>query len=222
MNTIKGLILKDLLNLSHYKTTLFIVVIFFSIFAITQENIFTYIPIILISMIGMICLSTFSYDEIAKSDKFLLTLPTDRKELVKSKYILVAIGTIIGAIFTFIFELIVANFVLKQEIDMFANILIILSAIFGITLIQCIQIPSVYKWGAERGRIQMFVMLVVVMGLLGGIVYLIMQNTTLNFDITILETILNNFAIPVLIILIFLLYYFSYKLSVKIYTKKEL
>ena len=37
---------------------------------------------------GMISLSTFSYDEMSKSNKYILTLPTNRKEIIKSKYIL--------------------------------------------------------------------------------------------------------------------------------------
>ena len=43
----------------------------------------------------MISLSTFSYDEISKSNKYILTLPTDRKELVKEKYILAIVATLL-------------------------------------------------------------------------------------------------------------------------------
>ena len=39
----------------------------------------------------MISLSTFNYDEISKSNKYILSLPTTRKEIVKEKFIL-AIG----------------------------------------------------------------------------------------------------------------------------------
>ena len=81
---IKGLIKKDLYNLGSYKSSLIIMVIFCGI-AIIGTKAVNYGPIIISTMIGMIALSTFSYDEISKANKYILTLPTNRKELVKEK-----------------------------------------------------------------------------------------------------------------------------------------
>ena len=93
MNIIKGLIKKDLYNLSSYKMSLLIVIIFCGIAIIGTGNI-NFGPILICTIMGMISLSTFSYDEMSKSNKYILTLPTNRKEIIKSKYIL-AIGTTI-------------------------------------------------------------------------------------------------------------------------------
>lgn len=46
----------------------------------------------------MISLSTFSYDEMSKSNKYILTLPANRKKLVTEKYILAIGATILGGI----------------------------------------------------------------------------------------------------------------------------
>ena len=74
----KGLIKKDLLNLSSYKTTLLIVIIFCSFGIVGTESI-TMAPIVICTIIGMISLSTFNYDESSKSDKFILSLPITKK-----------------------------------------------------------------------------------------------------------------------------------------------
>ena len=94
---IKGLIKKDLYNLAAYKTSMIIMVLFCGI-AIIGSKAVTYGPVIICTMVGMIALSTFNYDEIAKSNKYVLTLPTNRKEIVKSKYILAIGSAIVGGI----------------------------------------------------------------------------------------------------------------------------
>ena len=65
---IKGLLKKDLYNLSSYKATLIIIIIFCGIAIIGTESI-NLAPIIIGVIVGMISLSTFSYDEISKSNR---------------------------------------------------------------------------------------------------------------------------------------------------------
>ena len=84
---IKGLLKKDLYNLATYKASLIIIILFCGIAIIGTESV-QFAPIIICTIVGMISLSTFNYDEIAKSDKYILTLPTNRKEIVKEKFIL--------------------------------------------------------------------------------------------------------------------------------------
>ena len=79
---IKGLLKKDLYNLASYKASLIITVIFCGIAIIGTEAV-NYGPIIICTIIGMISLSTFNYDEIAKSNKYILTLATNKKEIIK-------------------------------------------------------------------------------------------------------------------------------------------
>ncbi len=64
MKEMCGLIKKDLLNLGSYKISIFMMLICVLIIGSIGENTCTYIPIIMASMVGMIGLSTFSYDEI--------------------------------------------------------------------------------------------------------------------------------------------------------------
>ena len=222
---IKGLIKKDLYNLASYKTSIIIMVLFCSI-AIIGTKAITYAPIIICTIIGMISLSTFNYDEISKSNKYILTLPTNKKEIVKAKYILSIASAIIGGVLGLILTIIIANIMnyIKPEdminIDYKGLLISTVGGMFGIALIQSIQIPSIYKWGAEKGRIQMFILVFSIVVIISGIAFLLI-NMNININMGAIENLFNHYGIPLLIGIIVLMYDFSYKISCKIYNKKE-
>ena len=97
MNQIKGLILKDLLQLKSYKKTLIVFIIVFVATSIAQENTKNILIVMMTLGLGMFSIATFSYDEMAKADKYLLTLPVTKKDIVMAKYILVISSTVLGA-----------------------------------------------------------------------------------------------------------------------------
>ncbi|HIR49368.1 MAG TPA: ABC-2 transporter permease [Candidatus Faecimonas gallistercoris] len=222
---IKGLLKKDLYNLASYKTTLIIVVLFCGIAIIGTDAIY-WGSVVIGIIVGMISLSTFSYDEMSKSNKYILTLPVTRKEIVLEKYVLAIGATILGGILGFIVTLLVGNVMnyLRPDnlIDINIETLLATSVggMFGISLIQSIQIPSIFKWGAEKGRIQMFMVLFVLV-IIGAIAGFLLKQAGLSVDIEKLENILNNFGLVALILLSCLMYFISYKISYKIYKNKE-
>ena len=100
MDVIKGLITKDILQLKSYKRTLILYLIIFLSASIVQENSNSIIGMalpMLTLVFGMMSIATFSYDEMAKADNYLLTLPINKKDIVKAKYTLTVCATIIGA-----------------------------------------------------------------------------------------------------------------------------
>ena len=223
---IKGLLKKDLYNLASYKTTLIIVVLFCGIAIIGTDAIY-WGSVVIGIIVGMISLSTFSYDEMSKSNKYILTLPVTRKEIVLEKYVLAIGATILGGILGFIVTLLVGNVMNYLRPDNLIDINIIetllatsVGGMFGISLIQSIQIPSIFKWGAEKGRIQMFIVLFVLV-IIGAIAGFLLKQAGLSVDIEKLENILNNFGLVALILLSCLMYFISYKISYKIYKNKE-
>lgn len=225
MNVIKGLIKKDLYNLSSYKTSLLIVIIFCGI-AIIGTGSINFGPIIICTIMGMISLSTFSYDEMSKSNKYILTLPTSKKEVIKAKYILAISSTIIGGILGLLITIIIANVMncIRPEnlIELNYESLITstIGGMFGNSLIQAIQIPSIYKWGAEKGRVQMFILVFILILLVAGIGYLIM-NASFNINLETIENIMNQYGIILLVLLMAVMYMVSYKISDRIYRNKE-
>ena len=223
MKTIKGLIVKDILNLSHYKISILIVIMVRIGLGVSNKDTLTYMPIMLMTAIRMIGLSTFSYDEMSKADKYLLTFPTNKKEIVKAKYILIIGMIIIGAIISIIATYGINYIVYKQEPEIVSILTMVLGGVFGISLVECIQIPSVYKWGAEKGRIQMFVLIILIGALIGGVIFLITNaGLSIQFNANEILKFIKEFGIYILIAIIILMYFLSYKLSCKIYMKKEI
>lgn len=225
MNNIWGLIKKDLLNLSSYKTSLLILIIFCAI-AIGSTGTITFVPIIVCAITGMIALSTFNYDETSQADKYILSLPVTRQDIVLSKFILAISSTIIGALLGFLFTIFLVNIlnIIRPDslitLDYNNLLTTTIGAMFGISLIQSIQIPSIYKWGAEKGRIQMFVLIFVLVVLILGISYLVM-NSNFNINLEDIENLMNKFGIITLILAMIIMYYISFKLSLKIFKHKD-
>ena len=221
----KGLIKKDLYNLASYKSSLIIMVLFCGI-AIIGTKAINFAPIIICTIVGMIALSTFSYDEISKSNKYLLTLPTNKKEIVKEKFILAIGATILGGILGLLLTIIVINVMnyVRPEnminIDYESLITTTIGGMWGISLIHAIQIPSIYKWGAEKGRIQMFILFFAIIAIVVGIGFLIAK-ANFNIDMEMLKDFINKFGLIFLVVLMIVMYYVSYKISYKIYKNKE-
>ena len=222
---IKGLLKKDLYNLASYKTTLIIIVIFCGMAIIGTDAIY-WGSVVIGIIVGMISLSTFSYDEMAKSNRYILTLPVTRKEIVLEKYILAIGATILGSLLGFVLTLLIGNIMnyVRPDNVIDINIDTLLSTsiggLFGVSLIQAIQIPSIFKWGAEKGRIQMFIVLFVI-ALIGAGVGFLIKESGLSVDIEKLENTLKSFGWIILVILSFIIYFISYKVSYKIYKIKE-
>lgn len=222
---IKGLLKKDLYNLASYKTTLMIITLFCGIAIIGTDAIY-WGSIVIGIIVGMISLSTFSYDEMAKSNRYILTLPVTRKEIVLEKYILAIGATILGSLLGFVLTLLIGNMMnyVRPDNVIDINIDTLLSTsiggLFGVSVIQAIQIPSIFKWGAEKGRIQMFIVLFVI-ALIGAGVGFLIKESGLSVDIEKLENTLKSFGWIILVILSFIIYFISYKVSYKIYKNKE-
>ena len=222
---IKGLLKKDLYNLASYKTTLMIITLFCGIAIIGTDAIY-WGSIVIGIIVGMISLSTFSYDEMAKSNRYILTLPVTRKEIVLEKYILAIGATILGSLLGFVLTLLIGNIMNYVRPDNVIDINIdtllatTIGGLFGVSLIQAIQIPSIFKWGAEKGRIQMFIVLFV-LALIGAGVGFLIKESGLSVDIEKLESVLKNFGLFLLVLLSFIIYFISYKVSYKIYKNKE-
>ena len=173
MNVIKGLITKDILQLKTYKRTLIIFIVIFTLTSISGEGgIGKMLAIMLTLGFGMFSMASFNYDELNKADRYILTLPLTKKEVVLSKYILVIGSTVIGSIIGMILSYIVTFAMSKQMPNIEEIIAVGLGGILGIGLIEAIQIPCVYKWGAEKGRIQMVIVTALVALLAGGIIFI--------------------------------------------------
>ena len=223
MKIISGLITKDLLQLKSYRKTLIIFTLIFVFTGIAQETtkgVGIMIAVMLTLGFGMFGMATFNYDEQSKAGRYILTLPLSKKEILLSKYIFIICSTIIGSIIGIIASFLIVFIIDKQMLNMYDYINVALVGILGVGLIEAIQIPCVYKWGAEKGRIQMFIVSAIILLLIGGI-FLIGQNADFHLPINNILKMINNFLPIILILATLILYYFSYIVSYKIYKNKE-
>ncbi len=222
MMVIKGLIMKDLLQLKSYKKTLIIYIAIFLLTAFSGEDVTETSSMLVIMMalgFGMFSIASFYYDEQAKAENYLLSLPLDKKDLVKEKYILTFLSTVIGAVIGTIGTICVLLFVNGKIPDISNLISMGFAALLGIGLVVSIQIPCIYKFGAEKGRIYMFIVAALFVLLLGGVGYLFEKS---NFEISGILKFVEMFLPVVFFSVTILAYYISYKVSYKIFLRKEM
>ena len=180
----QGLLIKDLLQLKNYKRTLICFILIFSIVSIFQyltggdTNLFVILPVMITIGFGMFSIASFNYDEAAKADRYIRSLPINIKEIVWSKYIFTIWSTIIGALIGISVSIIISGLFAFGElftINILEIISVTLGGILGISIVEAIQIPCIYKFGAEKARMQIFlimaVLIVMATLLIGGVLY---------------------------------------------------
>lgn len=232
MKEIKGLLIKDLLQLKSYQKTLIVFILIFFCTAIAQSNgkgVSSMLIFMMTFGLGMFSMASFSYDEMAKADAYLLSMPLTRKDMVKEKYILsicaVVIGAILGLVASFIGN-IALNYIKPEfsgiEFNTIETLGLVLGSILGIGLMQCIQIPCVFKWGAEKGRIQILVIIGLLALIIGGAFMLIGQMDVAISPTQEVQNFLSTYLPVILLVIAVGMYYGSYCISLKIVKHKEI
>lgn len=207
----KGLIIKDFLMIKNNIKLILFIFIFF-IISLNESTDFTFLP----SMMSlMFFLSTFSYDEYNKWDMYAITLPNGRKNVVKSKYISAIILLLISLLITFIFSIFILN--TKNNINYEELTSNMIGGFFGIVITLSIIYPLIFKYGIEKGRIFMFIgvfLIVSIIDILFKFIDINISNSFLN--------ILDKYFLLIITIISIIILSISYKISNKIYLKKEL
>lgn len=202
----KGLLLKDLLNLKKQAKIYLFLFGFYLAFGIIAKDASFFSGVIMI-LCAMLPITALSYDERAKWDKYALTMPISRKHMVLSKYALGILFTVFG----FIILLLVNSFVEMSFKETIGTSLIIFGgSIFFISLIM----PILFKFGVEKGRMLMMLVL-----FLPAAIIILIGNFSSK-----LPTISPKFleiAMYVSPIIILMLLALSIILSLRIYQKKE-
>lgn len=147
-----GLMLKDLLNLKKQAKIYLVLIIFYYILGIANED-FSMAGSMIAILAAMIPITAMAYDEKSKWERYALTMPISRTSLVVSKYALGLIFLILASAITMIFSLIFSSIPIKQSI--LTNIAVLSTGILLISIV----FPILFKFGAEKGRILMMLVL---------------------------------------------------------------
>lgn len=208
-----GLLLKDFYTLRQYLKTMLFMFLFFGLISSGLDNPATFFEGFIIFMSMMMTLTSFSYDTLAKWDRYALSMPVSRKELVASKYILSVILCLGGTIVSFLISLVilkldpVEGFGMKEHI--YATAAIVSISVFFSAVI----LPLIFKFGVEKCRFLLIAVFAAPTAVLIAVAKLgvpMPSESTLLFILKLL---------PVLAVLCYLL---SFCISVRIFSAKEI
>lgn len=140
-----ALITKDLLTMRKIGIKIgFTIVLYVLIFSSMGNSAFQSAIIIMFS--AMVLMNTFAYDELAKWDIYLLSLPVTKKQIVLSRYLLgflfIAVGCAVSALLA----------LLSSKMD--SELPVILYCFFALSLcVLAFMMPLLYKFGTQKARL---------------------------------------------------------------------
>ncbi len=207
-----GFIKKDLAMIKSNFKILGVLIIVYAIMGLMNKM---DISFILPFMCVMIMISSFSYDNYNKWDAYAISLPNGRKNSVKSKYITTILMTFIVSIITIILSFII-SYINTKNINYEQTLVTMFGTIFGTLLVLTIMYPIIYKFGVEKARIGIF-LLVFGIVIIGSVLINYIDLSNILKSLAFLE----NYLMIILIIIAIIMVYVSYKISAKIFNKKE-
>lgn len=215
-----GMLRKDFYLIKEYRKVVLVMIVFAALFCIRQKSggsafAMGYTTL----MMSMGVTTVITYDQENKGMVFLLTLPIDRRSYVREKYIFGLLmggsGWLGGAV------MVIAAGALRGQNPLSKEILAMLLGFLAFLLIcQSVMIPVQLKFGAEKGR-YIIILVMVVMMLLGmGGASLIIENNLLTSELV--SGVLKSGALPAAgAALILAVYGGSFCASLHILDKKE-
>ncbi|MDD2217432.1 MAG: ABC-2 transporter permease [Eubacteriales bacterium] len=204
-----GLIIKDFLNLKKQAQIISIIVVIYMMISFLGENVSMLVGMIML-LSAMLPLTALAYDERSGWDKFALTMPVSRREVVASKYTFAIIVIGVASVISFISMMAFDSLDISTELIVSAFILSF--CILYISLL----LPVAFKLGAEKARYAMFIVAFTPVIVVSAYAKINPEGLGTNFTEL-------NFAMIALISLTVAVVCFviSYMVSIKIYKAKE-
>ena len=146
----KGLLLKDLLSLRKYMRTMALFVMAYALLTFFMDS-SDFLNGMIVLLCAMIPITSFSLDHQSGWDIYELSLPVSRKDIVRSKYLLALILTLIGTGISIAIGL--AYRLFTHSGDML-EALTVSYALFAVGLIfASVLLPLIFKFGVEKSRL---------------------------------------------------------------------
>ncbi|MEK4494196.1 ABC-2 transporter permease [Ureibacillus sp. FSL W8-0352] len=205
----KALILKDLYVILNQKNSLLMLITLFVIASFFLGD--TGMLLIFLTVLSMTLINiTLSNDETSHWNRFVNTLPIEKSDIVKSKYILSLILILFMVII--VFPIFLLTNMITKTFTMVNFISILSIIISGILMMLSFVIPVTIKYGAQKARIFILALIFIPV-----IVINVISNG--SFFHQLLEFLLLFGYIALIIAVV--MFYLSYQLSVKFFKKKE-
>ncbi len=156
----KGLLRKDFLLLRAYgRSLLLLLVLFLGIGVTSGTNII--VGIVMIESI-MLSVSTFSYDDMAKWNAYMLSMPVSRKTAVREKYVFALLLGLIGIVLSLLAGAIRGN-IDWRELGWTVGACLTIAFLY-----LSIMMPLAFRYGAEKMRILLLAVFFVLFFILFG------------------------------------------------------
>ena len=199
----KGLLLKDLYVLKDSLKVYLIIFLLYGYMGIVEGEIGLMYAMVFITSV-VLPITSVSYDERCGWDRLANTMPVSRKQIVYSKYLL---------------AFILLAMVLVRDATVTEKLAATLAMVALSMLYQAIMLPVILKLGSEKGRIIMMATCFAPIVL----VYIVSRfKLFAAFDFAGFMAAYGSILPYVLAVLVAVAYFISLKISVKIYTEKEL
>jgi len=209
----KGLIIKDLIALKKQVKIFLVLAAFYIVYSFMMKNTGMFGAMITLLCV-MMTITTMSYDEHYKWDRYALSLPISRKTVVISKYVLGIMLDLAAVVIVAPASAVIGSAVgeIKISESFTASLAIGGVALFFLSVI----FPIIFKFGVEKGRMLMaaifFVPTILVM-LISSFKIALPSKQMLEKLVIYLP-----FVLPVIVIGVLLI---SIYISIGIYTRKE-
>ncbi len=215
----KGLILKDLINMKKNFRFMSAFALIYVIMAFSMESP-GYFSSMFTLVFAMLTLSSYSLDEQAKWDGYALTMPISRDNVVQGKYLFMLVLNLLGLAMNTV-VIVLMNVIMKAD-TIFSGIGGgVIGAAFVI-LFYSISIPMITKYGVEKSRFILIAIYMIPFITWLGIFKVLRERypeppeALVRMAASLMEYI---YLIAPILILVFLL--LSYRITIGIYRKKE-
>lgn len=209
----KALLLKDFYTIKKQLEWILFILLFFTVITFISGDGMILLTLGVVFATVQVS-SLFTYDEMSRWDQFVNTLPVKREDIILSKYLLTVFLTI--GIIVVISAIIAIQNKINPQFTLKEAAAVLCVVIFLTTLFSSITLPLYVKFGSQKGRIALYVVIFLPIASIGFISYWF-ENFVSHFPS--MDTLFSfAYYLP---IISFLLLIISYLISVNFYKNKE-
>lgn len=157
----RALLMKDCFVLWKQLRLYVVLMLIFTVFNGAFGNVF------IVIWAAMLPYTAMAYDERSKWDQMAAMMPYSARDVVLSKYVFGWIAVAIAAVGTFVLQTIL-SFVWLSDVTGPSIPVILLSVCVAVCILD-ITLPMMFRFGVEKGRLAMFLIIFLVCASAGGI-----------------------------------------------------
>ena len=170
----KGLLLRtpDIYNLRKVGKQYLLILAFFVIYCFFLKNP-SFFPMMTVMSLSMLVVTSMGYDEAAGFDKYALTLPVNREDLVRTKYLLLLLLLAVGFAVGMVGNILINQFMPGEKEPFLEQFISIVAVAVIFLLVYATLLPLVFKLGVEKARMMMLVCYIAVFAAVFGMFKLV-------------------------------------------------